>query len=56
MNKKMIIDLTKAIGGTVLAAAGTVLGFKGIRGLCFEKHEVGDLVQEAVEEAEEEVL
>lgn len=36
----------KAGIGVGMAVAGTVLGFFGIRDLCFEKHEVGDLVDE----------
>lgn len=41
----------KAGIGTVLAVTGTILGFLGVRDLCFEKHEVGDIVND-----EEEVL
>lgn len=36
----------KAGIGTVLTVTGAVLGFIGLRDLCFEKHEVGDLVDE----------
>ncbi|MGN1092564.1 MAG: hypothetical protein ACI4RS_02810 [Monoglobaceae bacterium] len=46
----------KAAIGVGLTVAGTVLGFFGVRDLCFEKHEIGDLIVDGVEEAEEEVL
>lgn len=45
----------KAGIGVGLMVTGTVLGFFGIRDLCFEKHEVGDLVNDIVND-EEEVL
>ena len=53
---KVTINIIKTVAGVAMAATGTVLGYLGIRDLCFEKHEIGDLVQEATEEVEEEVL
>lgn len=53
MKNPMVQSAAKAVVGIVLTVGGTVLGAIGVRDLCFEKHEVGDLVQEVKEETEE---
>lgn len=53
MNKETILNLAKAVGGTILTVSGVIVASLGVRDLAFEKREIGAVVKEVNDAAEE---